>query len=176
MILCNHADAGFHNESKGCSRTGAHIFVSKYDLFPKHNSPGLSISQIMKFAMSSATKAKLGALYTTANKEMVPLHQTLIKMSWLQPCTPIQTDNLTAVSTTNLTILSRKRPSPWTSAFGGSNAETITTGIKAATIGQTSTPITTHQSTMSPTDPHMLVQQAYYHLKLLPHLGPAKFS
>jgi hypothetical protein len=33
----------------------------------------------MKFVMSSATKAELGALYTTA-KEMVPLCQTLIKM------------------------------------------------------------------------------------------------
>ncbi len=33
----------------------------------------------MKFVMSSAAKAQLDALYTTA-KEMVPLHQTLINM------------------------------------------------------------------------------------------------
>jgi hypothetical protein len=58
----------------------------------------------MKFAMSSAAKAELGALYTTA-KEMVPLHQTLIKMGWPQPRTPIQMDNSTAVGITNLTIV-----------------------------------------------------------------------
>ena len=57
----------------------------------------------MKFVMSSAAKAELGALYTTA-KEMVPLQQTLIKMGWPQPCTPIQMDNSTAVGVTNLTI------------------------------------------------------------------------
>jgi hypothetical protein len=79
MILCTHADAGFHNESKGCSQAGAYIFVSKNNPFPKHNGQALSISQIMKFVMSSAAKAELGALYTTA-KEMVPLHQTLIEM------------------------------------------------------------------------------------------------
>jgi hypothetical protein len=33
----------------------------------------------MKFVMSSIAEAELGALYTTA-KEMVPLHQALIKM------------------------------------------------------------------------------------------------
>jgi hypothetical protein len=104
MIFCAHANAGFHNESKGRSRASAHISVSKNDLFPMHNGPVLSISQIMKFVMSSAAKAKLGALYTTA-KEMAPLRQTLIKMGWPQPHTPIQMDNSTAIGITNLTII-----------------------------------------------------------------------
>jgi hypothetical protein len=107
MILCAHANAGFHNDSKGRSHASAHIFVSENNPFPKHNGPVLSISQIMKFVMSSAAKAELGALYTTA-KEMVPLYQTLIKMGWPQPCTPIQTDNSTAVGVTNLTIVPQK--------------------------------------------------------------------
>jgi hypothetical protein len=64
----------------------------------------------MKFVMSSAAKAELGALYTTA-KEMVPLCQTVIKMGWPQPHTPIQTDNSTAVSITNLTIVPQKTKS-----------------------------------------------------------------
>jgi hypothetical protein len=64
----------------------------------------------MKFVMSSATKAKLGALYTTA-KEMVPLCQTLIKMGWPQPHTPTQMDNSTAVGITNLTIVPHKTKS-----------------------------------------------------------------
>jgi hypothetical protein len=79
MILCAHTNTGFHNESKGLSRAGSRIFVSKNNPFPKHNGPVLLITQLMKFVMSSAAKAKLGALYTTA-KEMAPLHQTLIKM------------------------------------------------------------------------------------------------
>jgi hypothetical protein len=78
MILYIHANAGFHNESKGFSRAGAHIFMSKNDPFPRHNGPILSIFQILKCVMSSAAKAKLEALYTAA-KEMVPLQQTLNK-------------------------------------------------------------------------------------------------
>jgi hypothetical protein len=104
MILCAHANAGFHNESKGHSQASAHIFISKNNPFPKHNGLVLLISQIIKFFMSSATEAELGTLYTTA-KEMVPLRQTLIKMGWPQPCTPIQMDNSTAISITNLTIV-----------------------------------------------------------------------
>ncbi len=72
VILCTHANASFNNESKGRSQASAHIFISKNNPFPKHNRLILSISQIMKFVMSSVAGAKLGALYTTA-KEMVPL-------------------------------------------------------------------------------------------------------
>jgi hypothetical protein len=61
----------------------------------------------MKFDMSSAAKAELGAHYTTAN-EMAPLRQTLIKMGWPQPRTPIQMENSTAIGVTNLTIVPRK--------------------------------------------------------------------
>jgi hypothetical protein len=110
MILCAHADAGFHNESKGHSQASAHILVSKKDPFPKNNGLVLSISQIMKFVMSSAAEAKLGALYATA-KEMAPICQTLIDMGWPQPCTPIQTDNSTAIGVTNLTIVRQKTKS-----------------------------------------------------------------
>jgi hypothetical protein len=88
MILCAHANAGFHNESKGHSKAGAHIFVFKNNPLPKHNGLVLSILQIMNFFMSSAAKAELGALYTTA-KEMAPLRLTLIKVGWPQPPTSI---------------------------------------------------------------------------------------
>jgi hypothetical protein len=168
MILCAHADAGFHNESKGRSQADAHICISKNNPFPKHNGQVLSISQIMKFVMSSATEAKLGALYTTAkDKEMVPFCQTLIKMGCPQPHTPIQMDNSTAVGVTNLAIILQKTRSPCTSVYSGSAAKSLTnssviTGIKAATIGQTTTPNTTNPSTTRPTDPSMPVQLAYY--------------
>jgi hypothetical protein len=110
---------------------------------------------------------------------MALLRQTIIKMGWPQPHMPIQTDKSTAVGITNLTIVLQK-PSPWISAYGGSAAKNLdnsstTTGIRAVTIGQTTTPSTTCQSTTKPTDPSMPVQQPNY-LELLPLLGPAAFS
>jgi hypothetical protein len=177
MTLCAQSNVGFNNKSKGRSQANAHIFVSKNNPFPKHNEPVLSISQIMKFVMSSAAKAELGALYTTA-KEMAPLCQTLIKMGWLQPCMPIQTDNSTAVGITNLTIVPKK-PNPWISAYGGSAAESLnnssaTTGVRVVTTGQTTTPSTTHQSTTKQTDPPIPVQQPNY-LEPLLLSGPTVF-
>ena len=37
MILAAHSDAGFHNESKGRSRAGVHIFLSENDPIPRQN-------------------------------------------------------------------------------------------------------------------------------------------
>ena len=34
MVLCAHLDTGFHNDSKGRSRAGAHIFLSENDTMP----------------------------------------------------------------------------------------------------------------------------------------------
>jgi hypothetical protein len=132
----------------------------------------------MKFVMLPAAKAELGALYTIA-KEMVTLHQTLIKMGWPQPRTPIQMNNSTAVGVTNLTIDPQKKKSPWIFAYGGIAAESLnnsstTTGMRAATTGRTTTPSTTHQSTTNPTDPSTPVQQPNY-LEPLPLSGPAAF-
>ena len=73
-----------HNESKARSRAGAHIFLSENYPTPKWNGPILTISQIIKFVMSSAAESELGALYITA-KEMVLIRQTLIEMGWKQP-------------------------------------------------------------------------------------------
>ena len=66
MILAAHSDAGFNNESKAHSRAGAHIFLSENDSTPKWNGDILTIAQIIKFVMSSASEAELGALYITA--------------------------------------------------------------------------------------------------------------
>ncbi len=178
MILRAHTNAGFHNESKGHRQASAHIFISKKNPFPKHNSPVLSISQIMKFAMSSAAEAKLSALYNTA-KEMVPSIKPSSK--WVghnHACQSKLTTPLPLASPTS--SLSCKKSSPWISAYGGSAAKNLnnssaTTGIRAVTIGQTTTSSTTHQSTTKPTDPSMPVQQPNY-LELLPYSGPAAFS
>ena len=77
MILAAHSNAGFHYESKGLSRVGAHIFISEYDPIPRWNRPILSIAQVIKFVMTSAVEDELAALYITAQK-LVPMRQTLI--------------------------------------------------------------------------------------------------
>ena len=56
--------------------------------------------------MSSAAKAKLAGLFITSNT-MVPMRQTLVKMGWLQPKSPIQTEKSTYSEVTNNTILAK---------------------------------------------------------------------
>ena len=107
MILAAQSDAGLHNESKGRSQAGSHIFISEDDPIPRWNEPVLSISRVIKFVMTSTAEAELGALYITAQK-MVPTRQTFIEMGWPQPPTPIQTDNTTAKGVVNNTIVAKK--------------------------------------------------------------------
>ena len=76
MVLCAHSDAGFHNESKRRSRSVAHIFLSENDDMPQWNGSVLALAKIIKFVMSSASKAELGAMFITA-QEMVAMRQTL---------------------------------------------------------------------------------------------------
>ena len=110
MILAAHSDAGINNKSKARSRAGSHIFLSEIDPKPEWNGAILTISQIIKFVMSSAAEAELGAMCITA-KEMVPIRQKLIEMVWEKPPSPIQTDNSTATGVVNKTIFQRKNKS-----------------------------------------------------------------
>eukprot|EP00804_Cyclotella_cryptica_P026354 CCRYP_007682-RB/>CCRYP_007682-RB protein AED:0.29 eAED:0.21 QI:0/-1/0/1/-1/0/1/0/164 len=58
----------------------------------QNNEAILKIAHIIKNVMSSATKAKLAALYIMARKS-VYIHIILEEMGHKQPPTPIQTDN-----------------------------------------------------------------------------------
>ena len=107
MVLCAHSDAGFHNESKGRSRAGDHIFLSENDAMPQWNGSVLTLAKIIKFVMSSASKAKLGALFITA-QEIVAMRNTLEEMKWSQPKSPTQTDNSAAAGIVKNTIVHRK--------------------------------------------------------------------
>ena len=66
MVLCAHYDAGFHNESKGCIRARAYVFLSEKDAMPRWNGPVLTLAKIIKFVMSSASEAELGTMFITA--------------------------------------------------------------------------------------------------------------
>jgi hypothetical protein len=103
MVLCLHADAGYLNETRSCSRAGEHIFLSEDESTPRFNSVVLTIAIIIKFVMALAAEAQLAALFIAA-RETVPHRQTLTDMGWPQPQSPIQTDNSTAVGATNKTI------------------------------------------------------------------------
>ena len=107
MVLCAYSDAEFHNESKGRSRAGAHIFLSENDAMPRWNGPVLTLAKIIKFVMSSASEAELGAMFITA-QEMVMMRQTLQEMKWPQPKSPLQTENSAAACVVNNTIVPRK--------------------------------------------------------------------
>ena len=107
MILAAHYDAGFHNKPKGRSRAGGHIFLCEDDLIPRWNDPIQTVAKIIKFVLTSAAEAELGALFITAQK-MVPLRQTLIEMGWPQNPSPVQTNNTTAEGVVNGTIVANK--------------------------------------------------------------------
>jgi hypothetical protein len=72
MILAAHSNAAYLNVSKARSQAGAHIMLSEDIPIPAFNGPILTLSKIIKFVASSATKAELAGLYVCA-KEMVPL-------------------------------------------------------------------------------------------------------
>ena len=107
MVLCEQPNAGFHYEIKKRSRARAHIFLSENDAMPQWNGSVLTLSQIIKFVMSSASEAELGALFVTA-QEMVVTRNTLEEMKWTQPKPPIQTDNSAPAGVVNSTIVPRK--------------------------------------------------------------------
>ena len=66
MVIAAHSDAGFHNESKGRTRAGAHVFLTDDEPIPICNGPILTIAQVINFVMSSAAEAELGAIFITA--------------------------------------------------------------------------------------------------------------
>ena len=66
MILTEHSDAGFNNETKAISRAGAHIFLFESESISRWNGPLLSIAQIMKYVMSLASEAEMGDLFLTS--------------------------------------------------------------------------------------------------------------
>ena len=110
MVLSANSNAGFHNESKGCSQIGSHIFLAESKPFPPWNGLLLTIAQVIKYVISSAAEAELGELFITA-KELVPIRHTLIEMGFSHPLTPIQPDNSTAAGVVNDTFIAQKTKS-----------------------------------------------------------------
>ena len=97
----------FTNKSRSRSCAGAHIFLAEEDARPCWNGSVLTIAAIMKNILTSAAKAKLGALYECA-KAMIPLRNALVEMGSSQGGLPVQTDNSAANGVVNNTVVPRK--------------------------------------------------------------------
>ena len=66
MILAAHSDASYLSEPEARSRAGGHIFLSNDVEYPPSNGAILTIAQVIKRVMSSATEAKMAALFIVA--------------------------------------------------------------------------------------------------------------
>ena len=74
---------------------------------PPNNGTILNIAHIIKHVMTSATEAKLAALYIMA-REAVYIRIILEEMGHKQPSTPIQTDNAMAEAVINAKITPKR--------------------------------------------------------------------
>ena len=104
MVLAGHSDSAYNNVRKPRIHDDAHIMLSEETPVPIINGPVLTVSQIIKFVMSSAVEIEI----IICAKAMVQLCQTLIKMGWPQPKYSIQCDNSTSVGVANDNIIQRK--------------------------------------------------------------------
>jgi hypothetical protein len=115
MVLYIHSDASYLSEPKARSRSGRHFFLSDRpaDLdqppikAPTPNGPLHTSSVILRNVMASAAKAKVGALFVTAQEGTV-LRTTLIELDHPQSPTPLQSDNSTATGIVNASICQRQ--------------------------------------------------------------------
>jgi hypothetical protein len=107
MILAVHSNASYLSEAQARSRVGGHFFCSENSENPGNNGAVHTVSKILKAVMSSAAKAKLGALYINA-REAVPMRQLLQEMGHKQPKTPIKTDNSTELGVVTHNIQPRR--------------------------------------------------------------------
>ena len=110
MQLAAHSDAGCLNEVKAKSRVSAHVCLYEDVPIPTFNGVVLTISQIIKFIMSSATEAELVSLFLIVRK-FVALSQMLIEMRWPQQPTPMQVDNTMAVGVVTNNIIPKQTKS-----------------------------------------------------------------
>jgi hypothetical protein len=88
-------DASYLSEPGGKSRAAGHFYLSNPNDKDFNNGTILTLSTIIKHIMSSASKAKLAALYYGC-KLAAPLQTTLEELGHFQPTpTPVTTTNIT---------------------------------------------------------------------------------
>ena len=79
VVVAVYNDASYLSVPKARSQAGVHFFLFSNNNIPGNNGAILNIAQIIKNVMSSATEAKLAALYVMA-REAVYIHIILEKV------------------------------------------------------------------------------------------------
>jgi hypothetical protein len=112
MILWVHSDVSYLSESKACCCAGGLFYMGSDDIGNDMlNGAILASTSIMKPVLSSASEAEISMLFDNCKKATI-LPTTLAEMGWLQPATPIQTNNSTACRIANDNIKLQQSP-PW---------------------------------------------------------------
>ena len=110
MVKWIHSDAGYNNTTKARSRDGGHFYLGNFpDKKYSFNGPIMTLANVIKNAMSSATEAEL-AMYMNA-KEAVPIRNILEELGHKQPPTAIVTGNAVAEGIINKTVKQQKSKS-----------------------------------------------------------------
>ena len=107
MVLAGHSDASDIPETKSRSRAGGHFFMSTNAAIPLNNGAVITIAQMIKVVMYSASEAKLGALFINF-REAIPACHALEEMGHKQLPTSMQTDNTTALGVITNNITSKR--------------------------------------------------------------------
>ena len=104
LILAVHTNASYLSKPGGKSRAAGHLYLTNRNDEDFNNGAVLTLSSIIKHVMSSASEAKLAALYYGC-KQAIPVHLALKEMGHKQLTpTPVTTDNITAQGLTTGTM------------------------------------------------------------------------
>ncbi|KAL7483518.1 hypothetical protein ACHAW6_009165 [Cyclotella cf. meneghiniana] len=106
MILNIHSDALYLSEPNARSRVAGHYFLGNVPTDDKPimlNGTILVFCGILKFVVTSAAEAELGALFLNC-KEGKILRLVLQELGHEQPPTPVDCDNATAAGIANDTV------------------------------------------------------------------------
>ena len=118
MVLAVHSDASYLSESKARSCAGGHFFLSNDEPHPPNNGAILTIAQVIKVVMLSASEAELATLFINACTA-VHIRNILAKLGHPQPQTPVQMDNATVEALINGKKSYQSGLKPWRCASIG---------------------------------------------------------
>ncbi len=106
MVMNIHSDASSLSEPSACSRVCGDFFMGELPIngkLIKLNGAFHTLPAILQFAVTSAAKAELGALFLNCQKRMI-FKLTLEDLGHKQPKIPVNCDKAMAVVIANNTI------------------------------------------------------------------------
>jgi hypothetical protein len=109
MILHIHSEASYLSENEDKSRSGGFFYMGNTTKNDKTliNGAILIVRKVLKYVMSSAAEAKIGAVFINA-KEGAVLRTTFEELGHKQPPARMETENTTATGYSNGTIKQKR--------------------------------------------------------------------